>query len=105
MNYTLDSVSHVTSILNELFPYKEVFQQPFFTNNLDDLKEFDEKLFYFGVFTNGENETKTHLNFLQKTSISMDANSILFLLFSDISSETENLKGQFRGFKLLLKNK
>jgi hypothetical protein len=106
MNFTLDSVTQVIEALEENNKNKTVRKEPFFTTNLKDLTDQNTSLYYFGIFTNGSGEN-CKFYFDAEEVIEIQQNSQIYLLFTHINqnydaTQLENLKGQFRGFKIVV---
>jgi hypothetical protein len=106
MDYTLDSVTHAMEVIQTLNKDNAIIKEPFFTTDLTQLVDQNRLIYYFGVITNGSGENCL-IYFKDAQVIELDQNSQIYLLFSHINegynnTQLANLKGQFRGFKIVL---
>lgn len=110
MQFTLDSVTHIESVLKKRFTDENFLTEPFETTNLNSLKESDGR-FFFGVLTVGSNVEKATLLDTSKEIIDVVKNSQIIDFFTEVkffdasnTEITENVKGRFRGFEITIEN-
>jgi hypothetical protein len=104
MDYTLDSKVHVVECLKKKLNIERVTEEPVLLN-LDEIKNHEENVFYFGVLTVGSNIETVKLNLFNINFIDIETNSQIIGLFKyidiiKIENDLKFPKGQFRGFRL-----
>ena len=101
MQFTLDSIEHVKSVLQEKNKGLDVYYEPVILNNseLDTITQPHSKKYFFGIFTSGD-LTKTKLIF-ENGSITIPEQNQIILLFKNVEFVVpENNNFQFRGFQI-----
>ena len=101
MQFTLDSVEHAKSILQEMHRNQDVTYRPVLVNNSNKelIMEENEIKYFFGIVTAG-NGTEIKVNFIDGDITIPEQNQIIefFKSLTITSAETDNF--QFRGFEL-----
>ena len=80
MNYTLDSITHVVTCLQQENAGSEIRYTPHFTNDLSTLTASYGRM-YFGILTNGKSGELNLKGFDTNTFISIQEDSQIIELF------------------------
>tara|TARA_R110002111_G_scaffold249679_1_gene313682 strand:+ start:8364 stop:8693 length:330 start_codon:yes stop_codon:yes gene_type:complete len=108
MNYTLDSITHVKSILEQNYKGKDVEVTPYLTEDILNLVALPNRSF-FGVLTVATNVVKGVLKNSANTEIlTISENSQVIEHFSSLAcldatdAPLVTPLGQFRGFEIII---